>query len=425
MLSSLAPLILALAAGASPPDVFFISIDTMRADHLGFYGYDYKTSPNLDALAARSLVFDNAICEVPLTAPSFCSMLSSRFPRLTGVTRNGIRLPAHVPLVQEEFKAAGYETVCVQSNWTLKAQLAGLDRGFDVYEDGFKQRRWGIIKSERDADDVTAIALESIANRDPSKPMFGWFHYSDPHAPYKSHRGFDVADGFSHEDQRVEKVVVNYDSEIAFTDSEIGRLLAALPKENAVIVFVGDHGESIYEHEYLGHGRHVYQTCLHIPMFVYAPGIAPGRTAREVRGIDIAPTLLALAGIAAPETMLGRDVNGVWTEALRPRVIETYGGAVVNLPGVRGMMENDPPQRQAVLYDRWKLVLGEETDLLFDLAADPAEAGNLLEQRADVAANLRMMIDEWTAQFPQAADAESVELTEQDIEALTTLGYIE
>lgn len=423
-MSSIAPFVLLLAS-ATQPDIYFITIDTIRADRLGFYGFDYNTTPNLDALAAEARVFDNAICEVPLTGPSFGSIFSSRFPRLTGMTRNGIRMPDHVPLVQEQFQSAGYETVCVQSNWTLKADLSGMDRGFDFYEDSFEQRRWIFFTTERDADDVTDIALETIAERDPEKPLFAWFHYSDPHAPYDTHRKFDVARDFTHEQRRVEKVNQRYASEIAFTDHQIGRLLEAIPKENAYIVFLGDHGESLYEHGYLGHGRHVYQPGLHIPLFVYGPEIEPGRDAREVRGIDLGPTLLALAGIEPTESMLGRDINAMWAQALRPRVVETYGGAVLNVPGIRALMEDDPPQRQAVLYDGWKLILGEGDDLLFHLETDPGELKNLADEYPDTVTEMRALIEKWSAEYPQSADAEAVELTDEDVDALRTLGYIE
>lgn len=424
-MSSIAPLVLMLAAATAQPDIYFITIDTIRADRMGFYGFEYDTTPNLDALAKQSLVFDNAICEVPLTGPSFGAILSSRFPRLTGMTRNGMRIPDHVPLIQERLQSAGYETMCVQSNWTLKADLSGLDRGFDFYEDSFRQRRWLLFTSERDADDVTNIAIEALGERDPDKPLFAWIHYSDPHAPYESHRKFDVARDFDHEDRRVEKVNQRYASEIAFTDYQIGRLLKSIPKENAYIVFAGDHGESLYEHDYLGHGRHVYQPGLQIPLFMHGPGIEPGRDAREVRGIDIGPTLLALAGVDATDSMLGRDIHSMWIQALRPRVVETYGGAVINLPGIRSLMEDDPPQRQAVLYDNWKLILGEETDLLFHLESDPGELNNLAEKYPDTVLEMRAMIEEWSAKYPQSADSETVDLTDEDVDALRTLGYIE
>ncbi|MFP6615198.1 MAG: sulfatase-like hydrolase/transferase, partial [Candidatus Hydrogenedentota bacterium] len=159
-----------VAAALSAPNVVIISVDTLRVDHLGMYGHPQNTSPNLDALALESLVFDDMLTEIPLTGPSFCSMMSSLYPRVTGATRNGLRLPDDVEAIAQIFQNANYETMCVTSNWTLKRKLSGLDRGFDNYEDDFHEKRWGFIKSERDGDEVTSIALSLLENRDTSKP---------------------------------------------------------------------------------------------------------------------------------------------------------------------------------------------------------------------------------------------------------------
>src|SRR5690554_2923150 len=109
------------ARTAQRPNILFLTVDTLRADRLGAYGYEYDTTPNLDVLAEAGMVFTNAVCEVPLTAPSFGSMFASQYPRMTGMTRNGLRIPEETPLVAEQFQAAGYQTLCVQSNWTLKS----------------------------------------------------------------------------------------------------------------------------------------------------------------------------------------------------------------------------------------------------------------------------------------------------------------
>ena len=162
----------AFTAADAAPNVVLLSVDTLRADRLGAYGYPLPTSPQLDAFAAAALLFEDAVCEVPLTGPSMGSMLSSRFPRMTGTTRNGLRMPSSVPLVQEQFQAAGYHTFCVQSNWTLKDKLSGLARGFDVYDDGFRKKRWGFMKAERDGDEVTRLALEYLESRPGDQPFF-------------------------------------------------------------------------------------------------------------------------------------------------------------------------------------------------------------------------------------------------------------
>ena len=413
-----------IAAVFSAPNVILISVDTLRADHLGFYGYSSPTSPNLDQLATRALVFDDMICEVPLTGPSFCSMMTSQYPRSTGVTRNGVRLPEDVPTVAESFSAAGYETICVTSNWTLKAKLSGLDRGFEEYDDRFREKRWGILKSERAGDEVTRIALELLEARDPERPLFAWFHYSDPHAPYKMHRGFEVTDAKDVPDGRGGQVVVKYDSEIAYTDSLIAEVLAALPSENTYVVFVSDHGESLWEHDYLGHGRRIYQPGLRIPFMISGFDISPGRSDARVRGIDVGPTLLGLAGLDVPPGMQGLDLVHADVPDTRARVIETYGGAVLNVPGAKEIMSNMGPQLQGILIDDWKLVLDGKRTELFRLDRDPGELENLAQLHPELVTRLRKNIQRWSDAVANRMPEEA-ELSKEDLEALESLGYIE
>ena len=416
------PLLLAFVLSA--PNVVLISVDTIRADHLGCYGYANPTSPNLDTLAEGSLVFDDMICEVPLTGPSFCAMMTSQFPRETGVTRNGMRLPEDVPTVAESYAAAGYETLCVTSNWTLKGKLSGLDRGFAEYDDRFREKRWGIIKSERSAEEVTAIALKLLQARDRERPLFAWFHYSDPHAPYELHRGFEVTDPKDVPDDRSGRVTVKYDSEIAYADSLIAEVLAALPTENTYVVFVGDHGESLWEHDYLGHGRRIYQQGLRIPFMISGPGIQPGRSNARARGIDIGATLLGLANLEPAPGMYGIDVLGTEVPGTRARVIETYRGAVLNLPGAKEIMSNMGPQLQGRLIDDWKLVTNGKRSELFHLKEDPGELENVAHVHPELVARFTQQIRDWSDAIANRQSDET-ELSEDDIEALKSLGYIE
>jgi len=413
-----------ISAVISAPNIVIISMDTLRSDHLSFYGHPHDTAPALHALSEQSLVFDNMICEIPLTSPSFSAMMSSQYPRQTGTTRNGLRLPDDVPTAAQSFQSAGYETMCVTSNWTLKDKLSGLDRGFDVYDDKFHKKRWGFIKSERDADEVTALALELLDNRDTDKPLFAWFHYSDPHAPYKMHRKYKVSSKSDYPKVRGRKIRVRYDSEIRRTDHYIEQVLDALPKENTFIIFLADHGESIWEHDYLGHGRRIYQTGMHIPFMVSGPGITPGRTNIPVRGIDVATTLLGMAGLAAPETMLGLDILNTEVPLDRIRVVETYGGAVPNFGVTRQIMADKPPQRQGVLLDGWKLILDGSEHELFHIRNDPMETLDLAQDQPEKSAELLALIAEWSARVASNKDNEA-QLSEDDMEALESLGYID
>lgn len=408
---------------AGQPNVVLLSVDTLRADRLGCYGYPLATSPRLDAFAKEALLFEEAICEVPLTSPSFGSMLSSRYPRMNGATRNGLRMPDLVPLVQEVFRNAGYQTFCVQSNWTLKGKLSGLNRGFDIYDEHFDRKRWGFIKPERRADEVSRIAREWLAARDPARPFFAWIHFSDPHAPYRQHRDYNPSGKRTPRRGKEQSVRARYDSEIAFTDQHIQEVLDALP-ENTCVVFVADHGESLYEHDYLGHGRRIHQTGLHIPLMIRAAGVSPGRSKVPARGTDIGPTLLGLAALPRPPGMLGLDLLHDSIPAERPRVIETYGGAVPHVPGAKALMADAKPLRQGVIEGGWKLILGGETPELYHLADDPQELQNLARRYPERVEKLRARITEWDAST-SAGEGTGEKLSEEDVRALGSLGYLD
>ena len=269
-------ILFALTANAAP-NVVLLSVDTLRADFLGCYGCAWDISPNIDRLAENSLVFEDVCCETPLTAPSFAAMFTSRYPRMVGVTRNGMRVADDARLLAEIFREAGYYTFAVQSNWTLRAHMSGLNRGFDLYEDALDRRRWGIFNGERAAEEVTETALKVLGNGPPDKPFFAWIHYSDPHGPYRYHAEHSPVKRGLRDMDRKERVRVKYASEVAYADHHIGRFLEALP-EDTRILFVADHGESLYEHDYLGHGRYLYQDGLHVPLMIHAPGVTAGRT---------------------------------------------------------------------------------------------------------------------------------------------------
>ncbi|GMV94800.1 MAG: hypothetical protein AMXMBFR82_45780 [Candidatus Hydrogenedentota bacterium] len=416
-------LYLLMAACLSAPDVFIISVDTLRADRLGCYGYEYDTSPRLDAFAENALLFEDCVTEVPLTSPSFGAMMTSRYPRMNGAARNGLPLPTSIPTLAEQLQAAGYYTFCVQSNWTLKAPLSGLARGFDEYDDGFHKKRWGFLKSERYADEVTRIALDLLENRDASKPVFGWIHFSDPHAPYEFHKKFNPGNRVLRKLSDEEDTRARYDSEVAYTDHHIGQILDALP-EDAYVVFVADHGESLYEHDYLGHGRRIYQPGLHIPLIVRGPGIAAGRSNVPARGIDVAPTVLGLAGLPKVDGMLGADLLNDSVPQDRVRVVETYGGAVPRIPGAKALMASRPPMRQGVLAGEWKLVIGGPETELFNLATDPLELTNLADSEQQRREELAALIATWDTATSKE-DAQEADLREEDIEALESLGYVE
>ncbi|HOV31981.1 MAG TPA: sulfatase [Candidatus Hydrogenedens sp.] len=405
------------------PNILFLTVDTLRADHLSCYGYQLPLTPNIDRLAQQGIVFENCITEVPLTCPSFSSMLTSQFPRTIGVTRNGLKISKKRITVPEILKKNGYFTFCIQSNWTLKAKLSGLHKGFDIYDDNLHSKRWGIFSSERLADEVTEKAINTLKNRPKNKPFFGWVHYSDPHAPYHFRKDYNLHTEQAKEDKRITKII-NYDSEVRFTDEQIGILLQHLP-ENTTIVFVADHGESLYEHNYLGHGRKLYQNEVRIPFIIVSEGVETSRTNVPVRGIDVGPTLLGIANIQKDRDMLGLDVLKEHVHENRIRVIETYGGAVPKIPIIHLLMKKSGPIMQSVIVNDWKLIVNKSKKELYNILDDPKEEKNVSNKYPDKVLELQKEISKWSKATPILKHKDEEELSSEDLEVLRSMGYLD
>jgi arylsulfatase A-like enzyme/Flp pilus assembly protein TadD len=287
------------------PNVLLVTIDTLRADRLGCYGYAAAATPVLDSLAARGARFATAIAHVPLTTPSHASILTGLTPLRHGVRDNGdFVLPDRIPTVAEAFHDAGYRTAAFVSGFPLDRRF-GLARGFDVYDDrlprGGDRRRSAYV--ERPADQTSA-AVRSWLEAGPASPWFLWVHYFDPHAPYEPPP--DLAARFAGR---------GYDGEIAFVDSQIGTLLADLDRKGlaagTLVLVTADHGEALGEHGEETHGIFVYDATLRVPWVMAGPGVPAGLVPSVVaRGIDVAPTLLDLAGaLPARDPMEGRSLG--------------------------------------------------------------------------------------------------------------------
>jgi arylsulfatase A-like enzyme len=414
-----------LLSSLAAPNVVLITVDTLRADHLGVYGFERNTTPNLDRLAASSLLFEDFLCEQPQTGPSLIAMHSSRLPRVTGAIRNGVPLPPGTPTAAMLFADAGYDTAAIVSNWNLKPNLSGLNPGFSHYDADFGKGRFGRERHEMTADVVTERALTWLAARDGSKPIFFWVHYMDPHAPYLNKRGF--AEQLGHDTatkKRVDPPQERYQTEVAFADQQIQRLLDALPKEDTYIIFTADHGEGLGEHGEWGHSRYLYQTTMHIPFFIHGPGIEPNRNKKPVRGIDLAPTLLGLAGIAPATSMTGLDLRKSLPDTAAPRVIETYGGEVPKGEDVREALANRPPRRQAIIQDGWKLIVSEGDAVeLYNLNTDSTEEHNVASENPEKCDALHQQIKTWHEQTPRNQST-AKDLSEADLQMLEANGYL-
>ena len=394
----------------SRPDVLLVTIDTLRADHLGCYGDKHAATPVLDALAARGARFPTAIAAVPLTTPSHASILTGLTPLRHGVRDNGdYVLPDTIPTLAEAFHDAGYRTAAFVSGFPLDRRF-GLARGFDVYDDhlphGEDRRRSAYV--ERLADQTTAAA-RSWLEAGPPSPWFLWVHYFDPHAPYEPPP--ELAARFA---GRI------YDGEIAFVDAQLGGLLRFLDtnglSSRTLVLVTADHGESLGEHGEETHGVFVYDATLRVPWIMAGPGVRAGLVPPVVaRGIDVAPTLLDLAGAIPPRAaMEGRSLG----------------------PALRGQPMPDAPAYAESLFARLRLgwaplhawrtarfkLIDAPRPELYALDEDAGETRNRSADHADVAGRMRRELGAALAARPPDAAADP---GPDGAERLRALGYLD
>jgi arylsulfatase A-like enzyme/Flp pilus assembly protein TadD len=286
------------ASRAARPNLVLITLDTTRADHLGAWGWPHARTPNLDALARRGSRFVRCDTAAPITLVSHSTILTGLYPPRHGVRDNGtFALAPKLETVAETLGGAGYDTAAIVSAIVL-ARRHGLDQGFRTYDDdmgtGYSA---GTEESERPAAATTDAALAALGKL--RAPYFLWVHYFDPHEEHKPPTPYaDAASG----PHRL------YDAEIAYMDHEIGRLLAALPADTDLVV-VGDHGEMLGEHGELTHGLLLAGAVRRVPLLLAGPGVPAGKNEEcLVRTVDIAPTLLQLAGLPPRPGTDGRSL---------------------------------------------------------------------------------------------------------------------
>jgi len=420
------------------PNILLITVDTLRADHLSGYGYDRPTTPNIDRLMQDGVRFTQARTVVPLTCPALSSMFTTVYPHLHGSTRNGIPIRAGMASFPKFFAQNGYSTAAFVSNWALQDRLCGLAEHFDEWEEVLVRRQWVFSKREADAGDVTEEAiewLESYVDEPGAGPFLLWVHYMDPHSPYVLRRDFLEQLGIG-DTKGFFSLRNRYDTEIAYVDHHIGRLLDRAGElsdlRNTLILFTSDHGESLGDHGYWGHGKHVYENGLHIPLSITWPGhIEPGQIQAPALIIDVAPTLLALAGFAIPEPFAGLD----WTSVL-------HGGAAEPLDRVtyhqahRGTVQptEDPTdlRRKGLLEvgrieanRKEVLVLRKNLRRVFDLDQDREERSSLVPTDSPPTEELVAWLEEVRTWLAQSDELPPPGLEDEDVERLRSLGYVD
>jgi arylsulfatase A-like enzyme/Flp pilus assembly protein TadD len=316
---------LCFPAQAPPPDIFLITIDTLRADHVHCYGYSGVETPALDALAREGIRFAEAFTASPITPTAHASIFTGLLPSLHGATDFWMPLPAAHPTVAELLQAKGYHTGAFIGAAILdsRVEARGFDRGFDFYDnftdDSDTGTRWGRV--ERRGMDVVQRA-EKWLDEHAAGPHFLWVHLYDPHEPYEPPPPYSEL----YKDHL-------YDGEIAYADSALAHFLAYLKKtgryDGSIIVVVADHGEGLGEHHEKFHGMFLYDSTLHVPLIMRLPGGRHAGTVAtaQIRTVDIAPTLLELADAPALPKQDGESLTPYWAgkdETARPAIAETY-----------------------------------------------------------------------------------------------------
>jgi len=416
-------------------NIILISVDTLRPDHLGCYGYGKNTSPAVDAFAKDAVLFENCFAQAPTTRPSCASFLSGFFPHECKVTFNSDNLPPQVKTIAEHLKGRGYRTMAVSSNFVL-GPGSGFDQGFDVFDNTLDDLELVRRVPERVAANTTDAAiglLESAGDR-----FFLWVHYQDPHGPYTPPPPFDTA--FLDPARQTRKIPLNstlsgiggipwyqwqgneddygfyvarYDGEIGYTDEHIGRLLQALKDkglyDGALIIFTSDHGEGMGEHDYFfAHGEFVYNNLARVPLVIRQAKALPGRRSDYAQLLDIVPTILRYAGMKPGSNLRGRNLLGA---ALSPTPI------LCEMDGKYSMIENGI---KVIAH------VEEREFMLFDLRADMDEQRDLITDQSyeGYIKPLLTQIDDFIAEDRiKGAVAAPADLSDEDKEKLKTLGY--
>ncbi|HSF39824.1 MAG TPA: sulfatase [Thermoanaerobaculia bacterium] len=434
------------AAAPRPKNVIFILVDTLRADHLGVYGYGRDTSPALDAFAKESLLFENARSQAACTFPSANSILTSRPPTaFLGQPGQAMGIPPGIPSIAEILAGRGYRTAAVSASPVVRNTKSrfnpsgGFGRGFSIFDEACV---W------KPAHCVNQRASEVLAQKD-ERPFFLYLHYMDPHGPYRApekHRKFSggkvatdkpfILQGDPNPigdwlykakpdpgvtPAELQHLIDLYDDEIAYFDLRFGEFLASLRKsgllEDTILVLTADHGEEFLEHGHIKHCRTLFDNSIKIPYLLHIPGVPARSVAAPVQNLDLVPTILDYLGVdAAGLGLEGRSLRPVIEEKLE----EKEAGDLRQF-AAQGSLRSASDDRYKLIHD-----LAAGTWALYDLKADPGEKTDALARERRSFHRLRGSLTAWLARTEGVgSESESVRKASEAEKKLRALGYLE
>lgn len=405
--------------GVARPNVIVITTDTTRADHLACYGHQAVRTPVLDAMAARGVLFEQCASASPLTLPSHATILTGMYPTYHGVRVNGnTAVSEQQTTLAEVFSGRGYDTAAFIAAFVLDGRW-GLNQGFGHYDDSFdlkKYKQLDLGAVQKPGNEIMDAALAWL-EKEGDRSFFAWIHLYDPHTPYEPPEPFLS-------EYRARGNPGLYDGEIAFMDSQIGRLVDHLASrgldQRTAVVVVGDHGEGLGSHGEGTHGYFIYDYAVHVPFIIVTPfrDMQGVRVRTQTRTADVFPTVLELAGIPLPGAVHGRSQVAAMLDP---------GG----VPETAAYSESMAPNLQfgwsplhALRTSAFKLIDAPRPEL-YDLVRDPGEERDVQNRLPDRALSMKKEIDALMAEtsagapVPQAAD-----LDKETIERLAALGYV-
>jgi choline-sulfatase len=407
-----------LPSGVRVEDVnlLLVTLDTTRADRIHAYGFQGIETPNLDRLAAEGVLFEQAVAPAPLTLPAHSSIFTGKFPPAHGVRDNGgFFLDDRETTLAERLRDKGFATGGFVGAYVLDRKW-GVAQGFQTYFDDFdltKYQSLSLGSVDRPGNEVADHAIDWL-DKAGSKRFFAWVHFYDAHSPY------DPPEPFKSQYQGRP-----YAGEIAFVDSQVGRLLTYLDQHNlarnTIVVAMGDHGESLGEHGESTHGFFVYQATMHVPLLIRTPydGMSGRRVRDTVRSVDILPTVLELLGVRTSESLVGTSVAPLMTGAKQELGLAAYSEAVY--PRYHFGWSD----LRALTSGRYKYVAAPRPEL-YDLQQDPGEAHNIYRERQALGDRMQqeLVAMEKGMTMATAAPTAAVEVDPDARARLAALGYV-